>query len=236
MTGHLAFNRLRPAHETGILATLDGDLKAARLDETYVNPSMIFGPSTIATAAGVTAALAVLLKLLVGLFTKISPDKALEHERRRTLQDYIVSNPGATFRELLRGTGIPAGTARHHLTILRRSGLTVEKQYRSTLRFFENHGKFDETWAAVVLLREPELEKLHSWIMDNPSCKQMDVLDAMIEDGWTRSTTQHRLQRLIDGGLVTVRPQGRLKLYTAHERPIPEALERVAGWRDASYA
>jgi DNA-binding transcriptional ArsR family regulator len=36
--------------------------------------------------------------------------------------------------------------------------------------------------------------------------------------GWSRSTTQHRLARLADGGLVAIRLQGRLKMYSATER------------------
>lgn len=191
------------------------------MDERSLSPSNLFGATASATAAGTLIAL--LYKFLAPLFTRISADKALEHPRRQRLFAYIRENPGGTFRELLRGTDIPAGTARHHLNILERTGVVVEKRHKSTLRFFPNHGQYDDTWDAVVMLREEPLAELHGWISDHPECMQKEMLAAMAGRGWSRSTTQHRLTRLIDGGLVTVRPQGRVKRYTAHARAQREA-------------
>lgn len=210
---------------------------AASLDETYVDPESIFGPKAAVAATGISIlTLLAAVKFLAPLFTRIPPEKALEHERRKLLADYIKEHPGATFRELLRETEIPAGTARHHLTILRRSGVTMERRHHSTLRFFENHGKFDETWVTVAVLREPEMERLHTWIKDNPGAAQMDILDAMMADGWTRSTTQHRIKRLENEGLVTAKPQGRLKLYEAHDTPQPREVDPWVGLGSPSYA
>ncbi len=151
---------------------------------------------------------------LFALLTRLPPEKALENENRKKLYAYIKERPGATFREVLRGTGVPAGTARHHLTVLARSQVIVERSHRATLRFFENHGRFDEDWESVVFLREPELRQVHEWLAAQDEPIQKDLLaHAERAWGWSRSTTQHRLHRLVEGGLVEVQPQGRRKVY-----------------------
>lgn len=143
-------------------------------------------------------------------------ERALEHPKRQAIFHYVQQNPGANFREVVRRTSIPAGTVRHHLTVLQRSGHLVERPHRSTIRLFENRA-FDQAWHAVVLLREPALAGLHAWLKANPGSAQKDVLEGMEAAGWSRSTTQHRLSRLVEAGLVSLRLQGRLKIYAAAE-------------------
>jgi hypothetical protein len=41
----------------------------------------------------------------------------------------------------------------------------------------------------------------------------------MEAEGWSRSTTQHRLSRLVDGGVASIRLQGRLKMYSIVDKP-----------------
>lgn len=150
---------------------------------------------------------------------RLSKDQALEHPRRKQIFDYIQRHPGANFREVARNTSIAAGTVRHHLNVLERSGQVVEHSHGSTVRLFENHGKFQHDWADLVLLREPALGQLHAWLKDHPGSPQKAVLEAMEVEGWSRSTTQHRLSRLVDGGIASIRLQGRLKLYSVAEKP-----------------
>ncbi len=166
--------------------------------------------STAASALG----LGILAKLAFALLTKLKPTSALKHPKRKALMEYIKKNPGATFRELLRATGIHSGTARHHVAILVRSGLVMQQEHKATHRFFENHGKYAENWNEVVLLREPELKRLHDWLVANPGSPQKEILAATGAWGWSRSTTQHRLGRLVEDGLVGIRQQGRLKLHS----------------------
>ena len=161
------------------------------------------------------------LPVLAPLFTRMSLDQALEHPRRRRIFDYVRHHPGANFREVGRNTGIAAGTVRHHLNVLARSGIIVEHQHASTVRLFENIDAFRDCWADQVILREPALAELYEWLHANPASPQRGALDAMRERGWSRSTTQHRLGRLVDAGLVGIKLQGRLKLYTAADRRRP---------------
>jgi predicted transcriptional regulator len=170
--------------------------------------------------AGVAGIGLMVLKFLIApFFTRLTKEEALEHPRRKTIFQYIQQHPGANFREIARNTSIAAGTVRHHLNVLERSGQIVEHNHGSTVRLFENHGKFANNWADLVLLREPALGQVHAWLKEHPASPQKAILEAMETHGWSRSTTQHRLSRLVDGGLANIKLQGRLKIYTAAERP-----------------
>jgi len=216
--GLASMQALRPGEENGHAAA-----RASVDGQTLNIDGRPFLSSSLATSIASTLTGAMILTLIAikaqsaGLFallTRLPPEKALENENRKKLYAYIKERPGATFREVLRGTEIPAGTARHHLTVLARSQVIVERSHRSTLRFFENHGKFDQDWESIVFLREPELRQVHDWLAHQDEPIQKDLLEhAEAEWGWSRSTTQHRLLRLVEGGLVEVQPQGRRKIY-----------------------
>ncbi len=157
-----------------------------------------------------------------------------QNENRQQIYDFISNNPGTAFRELVRDTGIPAGTARHHLSVLARCGLIREERHRNTLRFFRSDSRFATDWAAYAVLRAPQLRRLHAWLLANPWTIQRDVLDAAADAwGWSRSTTQHRLARLVDEGLATAHPRGRCKVYTAREpghQALPDREAMMHPW------
>lgn len=200
-------------------ATLTGNLTSARVDETWVDPQTL---GKFGTAAATAVGIGLVIKLLaLPLFTRLAKAKALEHPNRKVIFEYVQQHPGANFREVARKTNIPAGTVRHHLTVLQRSGHLVEHAHKGTVRLFENHGKFDHNWSTLVFLREPLLAQLHAWIEQHPQSAQKAILEGMEQQGWNRSTTQHRLTRLVQGGLLTVRLQGRLKLYSVSAPPKP---------------
>ncbi len=215
LQGVIDLQGLRPESD-GFRADVSGQFDSARIDEAWVSPATL---GSIGTAAAAVIGIGLLLKaVLVPLFTRLSKEQALEHPKRQKIYQYIQQHPGANFREVARETAIAAGTVRHHLTVLERAGHIVEHQHNGTVRLFENHGKFDHNWSDMVLLREPALSQLHGWLKANPGSPQKDVLEAMESLGWSRSTTQHRLVRLVEGGLVTIRLQGRLKMYGVVDR------------------
>jgi predicted transcriptional regulator len=210
--GSFGLTNLTGGQGGGLLkADYSGQLQSLRLDEANVPVPPLAG--ILGATALVT--ISTLLKFLIApFFTRLSKDQALEHPRRKQIFDYVQKNPGTNFREISRKTGIAAGTVRHHLNVLERSDLLVERQHGSTIRLFENHGKYDRNWADMVLLREAVLATLYGWLKEHPNSPQKAVLEGMEAHGWSRSTTQHRLARLVDGGLVSIRLQGRLKIYS----------------------
>ena len=164
---------------------------------------------------------------------RLLPREALAAPRRRHIMEAVRGNPGVAFRELSRLIGLPPGTLRHHLNVLRRAQCIVERQHGARLCFF--HAESDANWVETVLRREPALAVLLDWLKLNPRVPQSDVLLAMEIQGWSRSTTQHRLSRLVDGGAATVFLQGRFKLYSSATQPNPMA-NRTALPLEAAHA
>lgn len=224
-------SRLRGLEVSGkaMKAELEGEFSSARFDETSIDPSLITGTAA-AAAAVATAGAAFLLKfLLAPFFTRLTKAEALEHPRRKAIFEHIQRNPGTSFRETARTVGIAAGTVRHHLNVLERAGMVVERPHGATVRFFEQKDS-DADWVSVVMLREPALKVLHDWLKLHPGSPQTGILEAMEEQGWSRSTTQHRLLRLVDSGLVAIKLQGRYKMYRVVERQgeVVPAIRTVA--------
>jgi DNA-binding transcriptional ArsR family regulator len=221
-TGRLLLSGIHPSSPTRMTASIGGALDAARYDEQGVSPSLMTGRMSAVAAVGALAVGGAFgIRTIVALFSRKVRDPLL-HPRRRRIYEYILVNPGANFRTLVRDIGIASGTVRHHLTILHRMGLIEERAHGATRRFFENHGRFEGKWTRVVLLREPNLRQLHEFLVKRNHWHQKEVLEAMQElHGWSRSTTQHRLARLVEGGLLQCRFEGRYKAYIPMEAPKP---------------
>lgn len=164
------------------------------------------------------------------LFTRMTKENAMDHPNRRKLYDAIQADPGIGFREVARRAGLAAGTARHHLNVLCRHGLVQEERHRFTQRFFPASIRLDPVVVARgVLLREPQLARLHAVVEANAWITQSDLIDLMAREvGWTRSTTQHRLARLVSGGLVQVRQQGRFQLHAVAGTVHPQDAGRLS--------
>lgn len=138
----------------------------------------------------------------------VEADHALEHPRRARLLAAITAEPGLTFRQLVQSTGIPAGTVRHHLTILERCGLVRIERDGGALRHFLE-GASPEDRLAVTLERRG-LDRVYAFVAVHGPVNQKTILDAM---PYSRSTTQHKVQRLVQRGLMELKRQGRLCMY-----------------------
>lgn len=208
LTGNASLNEI---HDLG-RGRMAADLDAA--GTVQVDEATAFSATAVVVGAGAFVGLVVILKFLAAaLFSRQTGD-VLKHKRRAILYGVVLSNPGATFSEVCRKADVPFGAARHHLNVLVRAGLIAERPHKGTLRFFENHGKYDKTWTDVVALRKPELDMIYRWLQDHPGASQSDVLTAMAQHGWSRSTTQHRLGRLVENGVVVATKMSRTTRYT----------------------
>jgi predicted transcriptional regulator len=187
---------------------------AVRVDEA---PFVAFGTGATVAAGAVAVAVVVLAwKLAAALLFSRHVKGPLNHPRRAKLHEVVVANPGATFRTVAAKAGLAPGVARHHLTVLARAGLVVARPHKSTVRYFENHGKYDAGWRDLVVLREPEMRALHDWLDRNPGAPQGAIAAEMqARHGWSRSTTQNRLAKLVEAKLATARREGRTVHYAS---------------------
>jgi predicted transcriptional regulator len=224
--GNISLRQMHGA-EDRIHAQFAADATSVRYDETSVSPTVLAFTAPAAAGALAVGGILLGLKVLVtALFTRRKRDP-LEHPRRKAIHDYVVAHPGATFREVAREVRLPAGTARHHLSSLKRAGLLVEHPFHASVRFFENHGKYAKTWRETTVRRDPALAQLEAWLQAHPGAAQKDILDAMEQGpGWSRSTTQHRLARLVAEGLVHATASGRRLHYQVGRGPEPVATGR----------
>jgi DNA-binding transcriptional ArsR family regulator len=217
-TGQIRLANLRYSDDRHLGAELSGEFASARLNEQPLDVAWL---NSVQLTAGVAAAaiglvvLAKLAKLLPsGFFTRQTRAAPLDNPRRKAIHDAVLAHPGISFRGLVRLTGQAIGTTQHHLAVLGRSGLIAKRRHGFTLRFFENHGRHDNVWRELATLQDPHLGALHEWLCLQPELPQQIILDAMQRrHHWPRSTTQHRLSRLEQGGLVQLRVAGRRRYY-----------------------
>ena len=200
---------------------IDGQLANVRFDEAIVAPGALFGIGT-AVAAGVAAAvgLGLLVKPLLGsLFTRLRPDAVLRNRNRRAIHEHIEANPGTSFSELRRALGLGVETVRLHLRVLLSAGKVVEQRHGNTRRFFPP-GFAETNRTRIILLRTAVLDDLYALVERHTNLSQKELVELAAHDyGWKRATTQHRLGRLISGGLVVARRQGRMVLHAVQAAP-----------------
>jgi predicted transcriptional regulator len=212
--GNMTLANLTRASKPGRLtANLDGSFADVAFDESHTTLFALPPSVAVATAAALVGT-GLLVKLLLSLFTRHAEGFPLDHPRRRELAALIQAEPGLSLRELSRRSGISTTAVRHHLKRLVDGGAVVSEQYRNTVRFFENHGRYKQTWRNVVVLKEPELGLLKDWLLAHPGAHQRQVIAEAAAWGWKRSQTQERLRMLVDAGIVAAERKGRRLIYT----------------------
>lgn len=216
-TGRINMSGIHLQDDGSAVMDFEGEFSNIRFDEQVIDPARFGGSRVYVGATVAVVAVGIALRFVVAAFITRKTDRdLLENPRRSAVYQYVVAHPGANFREVVRGSLIASGTARHHLTILKRHGLVMEKPHRATMRYFENHGKYNSTWDAVVLLRKPEFKLLYDYIQNRGQLVQKDILAGMEERfNWSRSTTQHRLAQLVQNGNLSIFLRGRRKEYSA---------------------
>jgi predicted transcriptional regulator len=122
--------------------------------------------------------------------------------RRQAVLEAIQAQPGVTQEDLQRLRGFTRSTVRFNVHMLVSSGLVIERQEGNHTRLFEAKGRGTQLPA---LLFNPDLRQLFDFVVANPErTRNRIAFDAKELWGWSRSTTYHRLGRLIQDGLLVV--------------------------------
>lgn len=154
-------------------------------------------PLTVSLLLGLTA---------IGLYHKMSKDRALEHPARQRILSMLEAEPGLGTTEVADRLEVCYRTARHHLEVLARFDLVVGAKPRGSWR-----------WARpqqAQAVREPEVpamqERLLELLEEEPGLHLSEIarrLDA------AKATVKHHLDRLDENDLVRDERVGPLRRF-----------------------
>jgi DNA-binding transcriptional ArsR family regulator len=164
----------------------------------------------VATAAVVAPALLALIGGLLfapSLYHRVQQESSLDHPGRRALYEAIVASPGCTIQSAARASGLSRGTAVHHLRILARHRLVLQRPGTKEVHLFPNTPGFEGALAQhLSLLARPRTREIAALVAAEPGLTRTEVAQRV---GITPSTLDWHLGQLLQSGLVAERLEGR---------------------------
>lgn len=143
------------------------------------------------------------------LGSRITHDTVLEGRRGR-IYGLILERPGVTFLDLVRATSGHYGVTAHHLYVLERFELVRSYRTHRSRRYYASVGD-PERDRREAILREPHLRDTLAIVAQAPGLSQAEVVTRF--PGLTRQAVAHRLERLIENGIVSAFGNGRNRRY-----------------------
>lgn len=148
------------------------------------------GPASSQVVASLLLGLAA-----VGLYHKLSKDRALEHPARQRILSLLAEQPGLGTTDVADELDVAYRTARHHLEVLARFDLVVSAKRRERWRWArpEDAGRLDEPEIPAMQ------ERLLAVLEEEPGLHLSELarrLDA------AKATVKHHLDRLDERGAV----------------------------------
>ena len=139
------------------------------------------------------------------------------HPNRIKILAAIEDVPGLTFRGLVRALGLASGTVQYHVHRLERENRIWRLEVGCAHRYFI--GPRPRHVTPELLLKSAMMDDLDQRIFTatTQKCMQIDLLNALQEDGTPRSTIQHRIQRLERLGILDCVRSGRCNYYTRRQ-------------------
>jgi predicted transcriptional regulator len=167
-------------------------------------PGWLLQATWVVTLAAVTV---LLVRLAVPsaagflLFTRLAPERLLEHPRREMILNCLQAEPGLSLDQLCQRTRIPRGPAQHHLRLLTRAGLLGRvRDGRMTRHFLPGGPRPD------LLLLQPTRARLVAALQAEPELGASAIAARL---GLRRQSAWQHLQRLAHAGLVEAVATGR---------------------------
>lgn len=139
------------------------------------------------------------------------------NRNRARIRAVVAAKPGLSFRAISRATGIASGTARHHLSVLQRRREIVEERVGRRLLAYYPAGLDESKRLKARIQRDAALAQVYETVRRLGQPCQSMILDAVEQP---RSTTQHRLGRLVAMGAVSVRHGVRRSFYEVKRRDV----------------
>lgn len=172
-----------------------------------------------------------LLLLLGFLFSRLAPDKLLDHSVRRRIYGVVRNDPGVETTGVARALGLRPFHAVYHVRKLVAGGYVVQTRLGGRTALFPAKSGFVNVFNQVASLRRPTLRRAYALIEVSPGTDQASLAFQM---GVGQPAVSKLLSKLRAAGLVDAqRIRGRLA-YVARATPGPGAAgqnERTAGHR-----
>lgn len=183
------------------------------------------GPATVVPPVAVVAAAMVVAQptfsfswerlrrfgWLALLYTRISKERLLDHERRDMLLQAIREHPGSAVADLAKVTDVPRNTAVYHLTRLEREGLVSSlREGRTRLYFAPGALKQRTNAEALAALRHDTSRAMAVEIGQQPGLDQHTLCEKF---GLAPSLAHWHADRLVQSGIVEKRREGRHVRY-----------------------
>jgi len=160
---------------------------------------------------------------------KLARDAVLELEARRRIYDAVVQSPGLHFRELQRRMGSAYGALQYHIEFLVRHGLIVEEKGREYSRYFPANFRNIRERELMSLLRQESIRRVLLLLLENPSSRNKDLVEAL---GLSASTISWHLGRLLQAGAVVSERKDGEAVFSVSE---PDAVTRLLVSYKASF-
>lgn len=131
------------------------------------------------------------------LFTRIAPQRVLEHERRRLIVDAIRANAGLSVQELIRVVGLARGIVSFHLAILVQSETVVRRRFGRSTALYLRGTLGTREQGLVKELRRPAAQRLLQALTLTPGASQQELARTL---GVSQSHVSKTLRRLREAG------------------------------------
>ena len=157
------------------------------------------------------------LKLISILgYRKVEQYAVSYNQNRQKIYETITANPGVKFNALERLTGIKEGTLKYHLLVLSMKRKIISFGRASSVRYFENNGRYNELEKKVFLhLQNPTTRRILEILASSPEVSRKEIAEIVGIAG--PSISWHTggypamgllLPKRMEGGQVYALPRG----------------------------
>ena len=243
-TGKPVFNRSHIAYMSGILA-LDshGKMLWNRPTDSIVT-TMAANNSTIyystkggeLSATQVNIAVGFALAAIAYLFLRFLAVGAVarakaridKNDKRNSILDFIVKNPGSSLYEIARGSGLNLGTVRYHLFILRLNHKIVESHTDGKyVRYFTNSGTYSKEEQLILsLMRRDSMGRMLGLMVEKPGISNVEIAREL---DIKESVVSRCVKELSEKGVVVRDTEKGCFVDEGHREYVARAARRLYG-------
>ena len=152
------------------------------------------------------------LTIFIFLGGRLDGVDVLVNDKRRKIFEYIKSNPGAYFREIMRVHSLGPNWVKYHLDILEDHGYIRRFRFGQNLTYFTVDAGIDENQAKIhIILQNKNIQNLLKIIISNPGITSTEIREKI---SLHRNTIGYNLNKLFELGMLKeVKQRGQHSFY-----------------------